>query len=382
MKRKISVTTGTRADYGFLKPVLKEISKSKKLELKLIVTGMHLSKKFGYTIREIQNDGFKISAKIPFLANDDTNFEMAKTLGKGIIEFSKIFHKINPEINLVFGDRDEMMASAIAAYHLNIPNAHIHGGDRTQGGIDEYNRHAITKMSNIHFAASKKSALRIIKMGENPKYVFFTGSTGIDQIKQNDITSKTDLENKFGIRFSGREILLLQHSVTTQTNLSNSQILQTLNALVKFKKLIIAIAPNSDPGHKKIFQQLKRFSKNYSFVKVYQSLPRRDYLGLLKNCGVLIGNSSSGIIEASYFKTPIINIGIRQKGREKDANIIEVPQNENQIFRAISKVFDSKIKKKHSFKKLYGVGNSSKKITSHLETIKLSGKLIQKQIFY
>lgn len=382
MKRKISVTTGTRADYGFLKPVLREISASKKLELKLIVTGMHLSKKFGDTIKDIKNDGFKISSKISFLSKNDTNFEMAKTLGKGIIEFSAVFNKIKPEINLVFGDRDEMLASAIAAYHLNIPNAHIHGGDRTQGGIDEYNRHAITKISNIHFAASKKSASRIIKMGENPKYVYVTGSPGIDQIKENYLPTKDELEKKFGIRFSGKEILLLQHSVTTQTRLSNSQILQTLNAIVKFKKPIIAIAPNSDPGHKKIFQQLNKFSRKYSFIKVYKSLPRRDYLGLLKNCGVLVGNSSSGIIEASYFQTPVVNIGIRQKGRENSADFFDVPQNKNQIIKAISYIFDTRIRKKRKFKKLYGIGNSSKKIVTHLETIKLSESLIQKQIFY
>jgi len=187
MKRKIAVTTGTRADYGILRPILKRISNNQNLQLQLIVTGMHLSQKFGKTINEIRNDGFKISGVIDFLPKKDSKYEMSITLGKGIVSFSKLFKKLKPDINLVLGDRDEMLASSIAAYHMNIPNAHIHGGDRTKGGIDEYNRHAITKMSNIHFAASKKSYERILKMGENPSHVFYTGSPSIDEIKENKI---------------------------------------------------------------------------------------------------------------------------------------------------------------------------------------------------
>ena len=160
MKRKITVTTGTRADYGILRPVLKRIVSSKHLQLELIVTGMHLSQKFGKTVNEIKKDGFKISGEMKFVPKKDTTYEMSIALGNGIISFSKLFKKLKPDINLILGDRDEMLASSIAAYHMNIPNAHIHGGDRSKGGIDEYNRHAITKISNIHFADSKKSALK------------------------------------------------------------------------------------------------------------------------------------------------------------------------------------------------------------------------------
>lgn len=380
MKRKISVTTGARADYGILRPVLQAILKSKKLELYLIVTGTHLSKKHGLTINEIKRDGFEIFATIDMVPQGDTNYFMSKALGEGIVAFSKIFSKLRPDINLILGDRDEMLASALAAAHMNIPNAHIHGGDKS-GGIDEYNRHAITKISNIHFAATKKSKERIIKMGENPKYVFLTGSPGLDEVVNNKITNKKDLEKKYGLKFDGSEILLLQHPVTTQTKISGEQILSTLKAIAKTKKTTIAIAPNSDAGNKIIFKYLESFSRKYDFIKMYRSLPRSDYLGLLKNCGVLVGNSSSGMIEANYFQIPVINIGIRQEGREKGKNVLDLK------YASVKSIYDTilkalKIKKSIKSTNVYGNGNASKKILYCLEKINLSKDLIQKNIFY
>ena len=224
MKRKIVVTTGTRSEYGLLRPLLKEINSSKKLELYLIVTGMHLSKKYGKTIDEIKKNGFKIFKTFEMVPKDDSNYSMSVTLGNGITQFSKIFNNLKPDINVILGDRDEMLASTIAAYHMNIPNAHIHGGDRSKGGIDEYNRHAITKMSNIHFAVSQQSKKRILRMGEDPKFVFLTGSPSIDEIKSKAISDKKTLMEKYAINFSGKEILLVQHPVTTETKKSKMQI--------------------------------------------------------------------------------------------------------------------------------------------------------------
>jgi UDP-N-acetylglucosamine 2-epimerase (non-hydrolysing)/GDP/UDP-N,N'-diacetylbacillosamine 2-epimerase (hydrolysing) len=382
MKRKIAVTTGSRADYGILRPVLREILSSKNLELYLIVTGMHLSKKHGLTINEIKNDGFKIYTTFKMIPQDST-FSMAHTLGEGIMSFAKIFKNLKPDINLILGDRDEMLASAIAAYHMNIPNAHIHGGDKTQGGIDEYNRHAITKISNIHFVATKKSRERVIKMGENPKQVFLTGSPSIDEVIANKITIKNDLEKKLDLRFQGNEILLIYHPITTQSEQSSRQILSILNAIVMTKNPTIAIAPNSDAGNKMIFKYLELFSKKYRFFRMYRSMPRNDYLGLLKNCGVLVGNSSSGIIEASYFNIPVVNIGIRQKDREKGKNVLEVTKySTNLIHKTILKALKMKQKNLLRKKAIYGNGNASKKIVKCLERIILNKKLIQKQIYY
>lgn len=382
VKRKISVTTGSRSEYGILRPVLEEISSNKKLELCLIVGGMHLSKKHGMTINEIKKDGFKIYATVDMMPKGDSNYFMARSLGEGVIEFSKIFRKLRPDINLILGDRDEMLASALAAYHMNIPNAHIHGGD-ISGGIDEYNRHAITKISNIHFVATRKSKYRIIRMGENQKYVFLTGSPSVDEILYNKVTSKKEIERKYKIKTTGDEILLLQHPVTTQVDQSEKQILRTLKAIVKIKEITFAIAPNSDAGNKKIFEHLKSYSKKHDFIRLYPSLPRNDYLGMLKNCGVLVGNSSSGLIEASYFKIPVVNIGIRQKDRERGKNIIDVKgESVNSIYLAIVKALKMKRNRKQSYNYIYGRGMASNKIVQHLKNLKLDNELMQKQLAY
>ena len=381
MKQKISITTGTRSEYGILRELIKEISKSKKLELYLLVTGMHLSKKFGYTINEIKKDKIPIHAKIKMIPSGNTPYDMSVSLGKGIVGFSKIFKKIKPDLNVVLGDRDEALASALAASHMNIPNAHIHGGEISQG-IDEYNRHAITKISNIHFAATKKSKERIIKMGENRRNVILTGSPSIDEIKMSKISSKHELEKKYLVDLDKPLFLLIQHPVTTEFEKSDLQIKMTLDALSKLKNQTIAILPNSDAGNEQIINQLRIFSKKCNFLKVFPNLPRNDYLGFLRHCSALIGNSSSGLIEGSYLHTPVVNIGIRQLGREKDVNVIDVPIfSKSLILNALKKSLKKKNKKiKNS--SIYGTGNASKKIVQYLETIPINPQMIQKKLVY
>ena len=380
-KRKITVTTGTRAEYGILRPVLFEIQKNSSLELFLIVTGMHLSEKFGKTINEIKKDGFPIFKSFDMIPKKDSKFENTKQLGNAINSFADIFQKIKPDINLVLGDRDEMLASAIAAYHMNIINAHIHGGDRSQGGIDEYNRHAITKISNIHFAASQKSKKRIIKMGEDPKYVYYSGSPSIDEIKSNRISHKNELEKKYDLQFSEKPLILLQHSVTTQIDESQKQIRNTLDAIKKLKKNTIAIAPNSDPGNIPIFNELQKYAKKFNFIHFYENIPRQDFLGLLKYGGILVGNSSSGMIEASYFGISVINIGIRQNGRERGKNVIDVEHSYNKIYEILRKCLEKKYLNKKP-EKIFGTGHASRKIVKYLEKIKLSDDILKKQIEY
>jgi len=380
MKRIISVTTGTRADYGLLRPLLHLISKSTKLELKLIVAGMHLSKKHGMTINEIKKDGFKINGLVKMIPLHNYPFDMSIALGNGIIGFSRIFKKIKPDINLVLGDRDEALASSLAASHMNIVNAHIHGGERTHG-IDEYNRHAITKISNIHFAVTKNSKERILKLGENPKFVKFTGSPSIDEIRLGNFKNKQFLEKKYDLNLNEINFLLVYHPVTTEFQKSKSQIKNILEELIVFKRKILAIAPNSDAGNKEIFNNLKLFSKNYPFLKIFPNIPRTDYLGLLKNQIILVGNSSSGIIEASYFGTPVINIGMRQDGREKSDNVIDCKNSKINIKNSINHAIKLK-NKTYVNTKIYGNGHASEKILQTLENIKLDEKIIQKQIHY
>ena len=377
-KRKITITTGTRAEYGILRPILNEITQRKKLQLILIVTGTHLSKRHGMTINEIKKDKFKIYQTFKFLPNNDTGFSVAKSLGDGVVQFAKIFKKVKPDINLILGDRDEMLASAIAAYHMNIPNAHIHGGD-VSGNIDEYTRHAITKISNIHFPATEKSKRRIIKMGENPKFVFLTGSPSIDELKNDEILSKEQFENKYDFKLTKNLIVLVQHPVTTQIVNTKKHIQNTLKAIEYFDYRTIIIAPNSDAGSNTIFQNIKHFAKNHNFVRIFSSLPRSDFLCLIKNCGVLVGNSSSGLIEASYFGTPVVNIGVRQQGREKGKNVFDA-KSESVI--SIKRTISHALKKNTRPSHLYGIGNTSQKIVRYLEKIPLNERLIQKQIAY
>ena len=376
--RKITVTTGARSEYGLLRPILKEIIKRKKLQLFLVVTGTHLSKKHGMTINEIKKDKFKIYETFKFLPHDDTGFSVAKSLGEGVVQFAKIFKKIKPDINLILGDRDEMLASAIAAYHMNIPNAHIHGGD-VSGNIDEYTRHAITKISNIHFPATEKSKRRIIKMGENPKSVFLTGSSSIDELRNNKILSKKQFENKYGFKLTKNLIVLVQHPVTTQIDNTKKHIQNTLKAIEYFSYRTIIIAPNSDAGSNTIFQNIKNFAKSHNFVRIFPSLPRSDFLCLIKNCGVLVGNSSSGLIEASYFGTSVVNIGTRQRGREKSNNVFDVKSGS---VISIKHTISLALKKSTKSSYLYGVGNTSQKIVQRLEKIKLNSELAEKQLAY
>jgi len=380
MKKRILVTTGTRAEYGILRSLLSELKKNSKTELILIVTGTHLSKKHGYTIKRIKKDGFKINDKVKMIPGKNEKKNLTKEIGKGIIQFTDIFHKFKPDINIVFGDRDEMLASVIAASHMNIINVHIAGGDRS-GGIDEYNRHAITKLSNIHFTTTENSKKRVIKMGEDPKFVFNTGSLAIDNIK-NSISLKSDIEKKIKLKLLGDEIILIQHPITTQVELVEKQIDSTLDAIIKLEKRTIMISPNSDAGSDIILDKLKKYSQKFDYLNFYSSLPRCDFLGLLKHCGILVGNSSSGIAEASYFSIPVVNIGIRQFGRERGTNVIDVKEfKSKEIEKSIRKGLKKKNEHKLVRNSLYGNGNTSKQIMKILQK-PLSKDLIQKHISY
>jgi GDP/UDP-N,N'-diacetylbacillosamine 2-epimerase (hydrolysing) len=379
-KIKITVTTGTRADYGILRPLLKKIENSKKLELILIVTGSHLSQEHGKTVKEIRKDGFKINAEINIIPQKDDQYNTSIAIGKGIIEFAKCFKKFKPKLNLILGDRYEMLASAISAYHQNILNIHIHGGDKS-GGLDEYSRHAITKISNIHFTATKKSASRVIRMGEDPKYVIQTGSLAIDEIMKKRITGIEEINKKHKLKLKGNEIIVLQHSDTNEPQNAQKQILATLNVIRKTKHAAIIIGPNIDTGNKEIIKTIHKFAKDDS-IKFCSSLPREDFLGLLKNCKLLIGNSSSGMIEASVFKIPVINIGNRQKNREHGKNVINIKEfSEKKIEDAIKKALTIP-KSKLEMTKIYGNGKSAEKIVNYLEKINVEERLFKKEITY
>ena len=378
MKQKIAVLTGTRAEYGLLKGVLKHITSSSKLELHLIVIGMHLSDEFGYTLREIEKDGFRIDAKINTLNKGDSGAEMAEYIGRSVIEIAKSLIQIKPDIFLVLGDRSEALAGAIAASCMNILIAHVHGGE-ISGSVDESFRHAITKLAHLHFVATEKSRKKILMMGEDPSRIFVVGAPGLEDIPSKIVNSKTVAE-KYGLNIKEPKILVVQHPVVTEAEESEKQIKETLDAIVELGFKTIIVYPNADAGGRRMIKIIERYKKNYEFIEAFRNIPRNEYLSLMSIVDVMVGNSSSGIIEAPYFKLPVVNIGTRQKGRERAENVIDVRYDKEEIKKAIKKaIFDEEFREKvKKCRNPYYKKDSAKKIVETLEKIKITKELLQK----
>ena len=382
MRRKIAVITGTRADYGIFFHVLKEIEKHEKLDLKLIACGMHLCPEYGMTINEIEKDGFVVSDKFETILASDTGAAMAKSIGLSIISMAQSFDRIKPDLVLILGDRGEMLAAATAAIHMNIPVAHIHGGEVT-GTVDESVRHAITKLSHIHFPANEDSKQRILKLGEKEENIYVVGAPGLDYIKKTQYLSRKEMLERFKLE-DDKIFLLTQHPVTTERDMVEWQIRETLDAIVEIGCQTIVSYPNSDNGGREIIKVIEEYRSKYPFLKVFRNLSQVEYLSFLKIAEVMIGNSSSGIIEAPSFKLPVVNIGSRQDGRLRACNIIDIPYGKEAVKTGINKAInDERFKKELEYcTNPYGDGNASGKIARILSEIKLDRELIQKRITY
>ena len=382
MKRKIAVITGTRADFGIFHHVLKEIEKQVTLDLKLIVCGMHLCPEFGMTINEIEKDGFEIADKFETILASDTGASMAKSIGLSIISMAQSFDRIKPDLVLILGDRGEMLGAATTAIHMNIPVAHIHGGEVT-GTVDESIRHAITKLSHIHFPANEDSKQRILKLGEKEENIFVVGAPGLDYIRKTQYLSREEMLEKFELE-DDKIFLLTQHPVTTERDMVEWQIRETLDAVVELGYQTIVSYPNSDNGGREIIRVIEEYRAKYPFLRVFRNLSQVEYLSFLQISEVMIGNSSSGIIEAPSFRLPVVNIGSRQDGRLRACNIIDVPYGKETVKDGINKAINDMDFKKQlkSCTNPYGDGNASGKIAKILSEIKLDRELIQKQITY
>ncbi|WP_371803630.1 UDP-N-acetylglucosamine 2-epimerase [Candidatus Lokiarchaeum ossiferum] len=377
-KKRIAFLTGTRADYGILKPIMQAIKNSEKFELELIVTGMHLSQEFGNSINNIIKDGFEVQHQFEMDTRSDDNISMAKSVGKGIIGAATVLKETFPDAVIVLGDRTEALAMSISAAYMNIPIIHFSGGDRT-GGIDESVRHAITKFAHIHFPATKESANRIIKMGENPKRVFIVGEPSLDKILNLKYMTKEEFSQKFNINLNKPLIVVIQHANTIESKDARNQIIKTLNVIKKLREQTIIIYPNSDSGGREIIKQIKLCS-NLDFIQVYKNLSHEDYLNLLKYASVLIGNSSSGITEAPSFKLPVVNIGTRQQNRERGINVIDVDYSEKQILEGTNKaLYDKDFQLKlNKCINPYGNGKTSEKVLEILTNFDFSKNILQK----
>jgi len=382
--RKIAIITGTRAEYGLLYWIIKGIHEDPKLKLQLIVTGMHLSPEFGLTVREIEKDGFPIAEKIEMLLSSDTEAAIATSMGVGMIGFARAYERLSPDILLALGDRFEIAAAVSAAVPFRIPVAHIHGGEITEGAMDELFRHAITKMSHIHFPAVKSYAERIIQMGEEPGNVFCFGAPGLDNLYKMKLLNRMQSAKMLGLPAGMPWGIVTYHPATLEKDSAGIQVRAVLSALERFLEICwIFTMPNADMESRVIIKGIGDYvKKNSGRAFLFSSLGQLKYLSLMKHSIVMVGNSSSGIIEAPSFKLPVVNIGGRQAGRIRAGNIIDVPLcRKDKIEKAINKALSGGFRGSlRNLKNPYGYGGVSKKIVNVLKKISLSNKL--KKHFY
>lgn len=380
--RKICVVTGTRAEYGLLQGVMQGIAKACDLQLQIIATGMHLSPEFGLTYLEIEQDGFEIDLKVEMLVSSDTSVGIAKSMGLGMIGFADALNKLKPDVLLVLGDRFEILAAVSAALVARIPVAHLHGGETSEGAYDESIRHAITKMSHLHFVAAEIYRQRVLQLGENPSYVWDVGGLGVDNINRLKLMDRHELEESLDFKLGKKNLLITYHPVTLENSSVREQMHELLNALGQLTDThLIFTFPNADAGGHVIMEMLQSFIAQHSNAKVFTSLGQLRYLSCIKHVDGVVGNSSSGLLEVPSFRKGTINIGDRQLGRLKAKSVIDCQPKAFEITAALgllySETFQNLLKEVSS---PYGVGGASKKIVEILRFVSLDN--IIKKHFY
>lgn len=343
MKRQVCVVTGSRAEYGLLYWLMKEIQASPMLELQVAATGMHLSPEFGLTYRVIESDGFTIDAKVEMLLSSDTPVGIAKSVGLGIIGFADAFARLKPDIVVLLGDRFETFAAAQAALVARIPVAHLHGGETTEGAIDEAFRHAITKMAHLHFVATEEYRSRVIQLGEAPERVFNFGAAAIDYIERLVPLERKELEETIGFRFGERNLLVTFHPATLEAATAEQQFGELLAALDELPDThAIFTMPNADAGGRALRAMIERFvAAHPETAMAAESLGQRRYLSVMRLVDGVVGNSSSGLIEAPSLRAGTINIGDRQRGRAKAASVIDCEPTRASIRAALTRLFSA-----------------------------------------
>lgn len=381
-KRKICVVTGTRADYGLLRWLMQEIQDDCDLELQIIATGMHLSSEFGLTYREIEKD-FKIDIKIEMLTKDDDPVGISKSMGTAHGGFAEAYNELQPDLVVVLGDRYEILVAATIAMIARIPIAHIHGGETTVGAIDEAIRHSITKMSHIHFVATQEYKNRVIQLGEHPDTVFNVGGMGVDSIQRMKLLSQSELEEAIKFKLNKKNLQVTFHPVTLENNTAGAQFKSLLNALEKLEDTnIIFTGANSDTDGRAINHMIKRYVSKHPGKAVYfTSMGQLKYFSALQFVDGVLGNSSSGLLEAPSFKVGTINIGSRQQGRIKADSVIDCEPESDSISAALFKLYSPDFQKK--LKKTinpYGNGGASAQIKKLIKSYNLKN-ILKKKFF-
>jgi GDP/UDP-N,N'-diacetylbacillosamine 2-epimerase (hydrolysing) len=375
--RSILYITGTRADYGLMRHTLTAITTSLGLNLELLVTGMHLSRKYGHTIDEIRADGFDIAALVATNLDEATGQSMAIAIGEMIVAFTDILADKRPDILLLLGDRGEMLAGAIAAIHLNIPIAHIHGGERS-GTVDEPVRHAISKLAHFHFVATQEARDRLKQMGEDPEHIHIVGAPGVDGILDLASWSRDQLAEEFSLDPARLMALMVFHPVLQEQASGATYTRTIISQLLARDVQIVAIMPNSDSGSDHIRDALTQAAERGD-VKLAAHLPREKFVSWMAAVDLMIGNSSAGIIEAASFGTPVVNIGNRQNLRERNDNVIDAPPEQGAISDAIDNALSARRFNRFN---VYGDGHAAERITKLLQTMPINSELMEKCCFY
>lgn len=373
--RKICVITGTRAEYGLLRWVMQGIKDDPELRLQTIVTGMHLSPEFGLTYQVIEEDGFQIDRKVEMLTSSDTSIGTAKSMGLGLIGFADALHELQPDLVVVLGDRFEIFSAVSAALVARIPVAHLHGGETTEGAFDEALRHSITKMSHLHFVAAEKYRERVIQLGEQPDGVFMVGSLGIDNIKRLQLLSRSELEQSIDFKLGTKNLLITFHPVTLEKDTAENQLEELLATLSTLEDTqLIFTLPNADVGSRGLIKMINDFTARFPNSRAYSSLGQLRYLSCLAQVDGVVGNSSSGLLEAPSFQKGTINIGDRQRGRLQADSVINCVPTRESIAEALDLLYSSEFTSGlRQVINPYGEGGASEKIIKTIKSCPIEG---------
>ena len=370
---KVCFITGSRAEYGLLRWIMQGVADDPDLHLQIIATGMHLSPEFGLTYKAIESDGFKINRKVEMLIDSDTSVGMAKSMGLGMIGFADVLEELNPDLIVVLGDRFEIFSAVSAALVSKIPVAHIHGGEKTEGSFDESIRHSITKMSHLHFVAAESYRHRVIQLGEHPDKVFLVGGLGVDSIKRLELLSREKLEASLDFKLGQKNLLITFHPVTLDKDSAERQIHELLAALANLKDTqLIFTLPNADSDGRALIKIVQKFVDHHANARAYVSLGQLLYLSCVSYVDAVVGNSSSGLLEAPSFKKGTINIGDRQRGRLQAKSVINCEPSRKSITNALVKLYSPEFQDSIiDVVNPYGNGTASEKVVKVLKKYSL-----------
>jgi GDP/UDP-N,N'-diacetylbacillosamine 2-epimerase (hydrolysing) len=382
MNRKICVITGTRAEYGLLRWVMQGIQDDADLNLQIIATGMHLSPEFGLTYKDIEADGFEISRKVEMLTSSDTPVGIAKSMGLGMIGFADALNELNPDLMVVLGDRFEIFTAVATGLVARIPVAHLHGGESTEGLIDEAIRHSITKMAHLHFVAAEEYKQRVIQLGEQPESVFLVGGLGIDNIKRLQLLDRKALEVDLGLKFGKKNLIITYHPVTLDVGSAETQMQALLATLANLEDTqLIFTMPNADTDGRTLIKMVEQFASQHVNAHAFTSLGQLRYLSCIAQVDGVVGNSSSGLAEVPSFKKGTINIGDRQSGRLQATSVINCEPNQKSIANAINILYSPSFQRDLSkVRNPYGEGGASEEIVKTIRSITLES-LIKKHFY-